>query len=537
MGNPEWLKNAVFYEIYPQSYRDSNGDGIGDFPGMTGKLDYVRSLGCNAIWLNPCYESPFQDAGYDISNYYRVAPRYGTNADLKRYIDEAHARGIKVVLDLVAGHTSVECEWFKKSCQSERNEYSDYYIWTNEWCSSPKNCRSINGYAPRSGNFIINFFYCQPALNYGFHPVEDPSWQLPMDHPSVMKVREELRNIMKFYLDMGCDGFRVDMAGSLVRGRDSYEGLKILWHDYRSWMERNYPEAVLISEWSVPEKSINAGFHVDFLVHFGLPGYTSLFRQELERVPNSPYAGQGKKSYFDRAGEGDAELFFNEVIDQLDKMGGKGYMAIPTGNHDFGRIRQGRTLDELKVLYMAIFTFPGVPFLYYGDEIGMDYVQGLVSKEGGYNRTGARTPMLWDETEKAGFSTAEEKDFYLPLGKRSSGDSVAAQEKDPGSLLNFTRKLIAMRRKYPALGAEGEFHALFVRRNTYPMIFERKLGNERFVVIVNPCERASRGEFGVPGMDRAERMISFGSVELSCSGGATVVEAGGISGAVYRIIS
>ncbi len=537
MSNPEWLKNAVFYEIYPQSFCDSNGDGIGDFPGMTSKLDYVKSLGCNAIWLNPCFESPFQDAGYDISNYYKVAPRYGTNEDLKHYIDEAHARGIRVVLDLVAGHTSIECDWFKQSCKVERNKYSDYYIWTKGWDRASTNYRTINGYSDRSGNFLINFFYCQPELTYGFYAVEDPEWQLPMDHPEVMKVREELRNIMKFYLDMGCDGFRVDMAASLIRGEKQYEGLKILWHDYRTWMNENYPEAVLISEWSIPEKSINAGFNVDFLVHFGLPGYTSLFRQEPERVPNSPYAGQGKRSFFDRDGKGDAELFVNEVLDQLDKMQGKGYMSIPTGNHDFGRIRQGRTLEELKVVYTAIFTFPGVPFLYYGDEIGMDYVYGLKSKEGGYNRTGARTPMLWDDTEKAGFSTADEKDFYLPLGEKSSRVSVASQEKDPNSLLNFTRRLIAIRRKYAALGGEGEFHPLFVRKNTYPMIFERKLGNERFVVAVNPSAQPVKGEFGVPGMENAKLMISCGKINLICSSGASVIEADGISAAVYRVVN
>ncbi|MBN1583557.1 MAG: glycosylase, partial [Anaerolineae bacterium] len=127
--NPEWLEKAIIYEIYPQSFYDTNGDGIGDLPGVIAKLDYVQSLGANALWLNPCFESPFGDAGYDVADFYKVAPRYGTNEDLRRLFEEAKKHGIRVVLDLVAGHTSVECEWFKQSAKHKRNEYSDWYIW------------------------------------------------------------------------------------------------------------------------------------------------------------------------------------------------------------------------------------------------------------------------------------------------------------------------------------------------------------------------------------------------------------------------
>ena len=127
----EWLKDAVFYEIYPQSFYDTNGDGIGDIPGIIEKLDYIKELGCNALWINPCFDSPFKDAGYDVRDYKKVAPRYGSNEDLVRLFDTAHEKGIRVLLDLVPGHTSEEHEWFKASCQPERNEYSDRFIWTN----------------------------------------------------------------------------------------------------------------------------------------------------------------------------------------------------------------------------------------------------------------------------------------------------------------------------------------------------------------------------------------------------------------------
>jgi len=160
---PRWLQDAVFYQIYPQSFKDSNGDGIGDLPGIQAKLDYLAWLGINAIWISPCFVSPFQDAGYDVADYCKVAPRYGTNADLRRLVRAAHRRGIRVCLDLVPGHTSLEHPWFKASCRPARNAYSDRYIWTNSgWCGAA-NLESIRGYADRDGAYVTNFFYCQPA--------------------------------------------------------------------------------------------------------------------------------------------------------------------------------------------------------------------------------------------------------------------------------------------------------------------------------------------------------------------------------------
>lgn len=531
MPGPKWLKDAVVYEIYPQTFYDSNGDGIGDIPGIIAKLDYVESLGVNAIWLNPCFESPFQDAGYDVADFYKVAPRYGTNADLKRLFDLAHQRGIKVILDLVAGHTSIEHPWFKASCKAEKNKYSNYFIWTDDWGGGAQGYRFINGYAERQGNFMINFFYCQPALNYGFmDPDPKCKWQLPVDHPEVKAVREELRNIMKFWLDMGCDGFRVDMASSLVRGPNAAEGINELWHDYRSWLDKNYPEAVLVSEWCQPWQAIPAGFHIDFMVHFGMPGYTSLFRKEPYRIPNSPFTGGG--SYFDRAGKGDVKLFVDELMGQLKQTADKGYVSLPTGNHDIGRIRQGRSLEELKVAYTCLFTLPGVPFVYYGDEIGMDYVEGLVSKEGGYNRTGARTPMQWDKGAKAGFSTASPQKFYLPVDTRNGRPEVAAQEKDPDSLLHFVRRLIKLRRENPALASDGDFKPLYAVADTYPFVYERTLGKQRFVIAVNPSGRKVTADFGMTQADRAKELIGSGC-KLEVKSGAVRLTMAAGSFAIY----
>ncbi len=532
-NTPSWLKDAVFYEIYPQTFYDSNNDGIGDLPGIIAKLDYIKSLNVNAIWLNPCFVSPFQDAGYDVADFYNVAPRYGTNDDLKQLFKQAHARGMKVILDLVAGHTSIEHPWFRESCKAEPNKYSNYFIWTDDWGGGAPGYRFINGFAERSGNYMINFFYCQPALNYGFkNPDPDQPWQMPCDHPDVKAVREELRNIMKFWLDMGADGFRVDMAPSLVRGDSTGEGIRELWADYRSWLNREYPEAILVSEWSHPSEAVPAGFHIDFMVHFSLPGYTSLFRKEPYRIPNSPFTGG--VSFFDRDGNGDAKLFAEELAEQLDVVRNKGYVSIPTGNHDIGRIRQGRSDAELKVAYAFLFTMPGVPFIYYGDEIGMDYVTGLVSKEGGYNRTGARTPMQWDGSDNAGFSTSPANQLYLPIDPSEQRPTVAAQEKDTDSLLNFVRKLVKLRRESPALASDGEFKALFAEEKKYPLVYERSLNGERYVIAVNPSGKNAAAEFCCPGADKAREIVGCGC-NLTANPGAVTISMQPASFAIYAI--
>ena len=216
-NSPAWLKQAVFYQIYPQSFYDSKGDGIGDIPGIIQKLDYLQWLGINAVWINPCFVSPFRDAGYDVDDYCRIAPRYGTNQDLFRLCREAHRRGIKVCLDLVAGHTSIDHPWFKASCRQKRNIYSDRYIWTSSAISAANSTLSlIRGYSERDGNYVANCFDFQPALNYGFAK-PDQSWQQPVDAPGPLETRKELIKIMNYWLGHGVDGFRVDMAFSLVK--------------------------------------------------------------------------------------------------------------------------------------------------------------------------------------------------------------------------------------------------------------------------------------------------------------------------------
>ena len=518
---PQWVKEAFFYEIYPQSFCDSNGDGIGDIPGIISKLDYIKKLGCNAVWLNPCFESPFQDAGYDVADFYKVAPRYGCNDDLKNLFDEAHKRGIKVVLDLVAGHTSVEHPFFQASASKEKTPYDNFFVWTRGWQEDTGNYRFISGLAERDGYFMVNFFACQPALNYGFCPAEYP-WQLDMDHPDAVAVQNELQNVMKFYLDMGCDGFRVDMASSLIKGSNAEYGINLLWNRYRNWLNENYPQAVLISEWCHPAAAIPAGFHIDFKAHFGEPGYSMLTRAEKELINNSDLP-PGLISFFNESGKGDARTFLAELSEEYKIIKNDGLFGIISGNHDMGRLRgNGRSDAMMKMIYAFLFSLPGVPFLYYGDEIGMDNTLGLGNKEGSYNRSAARTPMQWDGSEKAGFSTADVEKFYLPVD--SSKYNVESQEKDPDSLLNFVRSFLALKRSCKLLSNEADFKVLYCESNQVPAIFERCIGGEKMIVAVNPSNMDCQAEIDISAdgfevvLKQGEAAFSGNSISLgACS--------------------
>lgn len=486
---PEWLKSAVFYQIYPQSYLDTNGDGIGDLPGIISKLDYIASIGVNALWLNPVFESPFGDAGYDVADFRKVAPRYGTNADLKRLFKEAHKRGMRVLLDLVAGHTSTEHPWFKASRQYGKNKYSDYYIWTpHVWTGGPG--AWIRGAGPRDGNYQTNFFWFQPALNYGYaHPDPERPWEQPLDAPAPRAVRAELEAVMRFWLEAGCDGFRVDMASSLVKGPDNGPALRRVWREIRGWMERDFPQSVLVSEWSNPKDAIAAGFHIDFMIHFGEPAYNAMFGTwgKVDGDARQPHV------FFERAGGGDILKFTKNYLDHYETVRNEGFVALPTGNHDYPRLRRGRTEKELRAVHALILTMPGVPFIYYGDEIGMNYLEGLPPKEGSFeNRTGTRTPMQWTRGRNKGFSTAAAPKLYLPVDPSPAAPDVASQEGDPGSHLNLVRALLELRRKHPALGNTGDFRVLFARKNRYPFVYERTAKGEQFVMVFNPRKEPAR---------------------------------------------
>lgn len=457
---PKWLNDAVFYEIYPQSFKDSNGDGIGDFGGIIEKLDYIKELGCNAIWMNPCFDSPFHDAGYDVRDYKKAAARYGTNEDLVRLFEEVHKRGMHILLDLVPGHTSEEHEWFKESGKAEPSPYDDRYIWTDYWIQRAENLNFVAGECERNGVYIVNFFKCQPALNYGFlHP--DKPWQMSTTSPAALATREAMKDVMRFWLDKGCDGFRVDMADSLVKNDDEKKtGTCAVWSDVRKMLDESYPEAAIVSEWNRPDLSIPAGFHMDFFLNWPGNGYSILMRDEKG---NSFFRKDSTRSILD---------FFGEYLEKYEKIKDLGSYCLLTCNHDTIRASHYLTPEELKLAYAFVLTMPGNPFLYYGDEIGMRYLP-LPTKEGGYTRTGSRTPMQWDDSENLGFSTADSAALYLPVDDAKDAPTVENQKKDPDSLWHTVQDILAIRHASADLKENTNLEVLYAKENERAFAYRR----------------------------------------------------------------
>ena len=491
---PEWLDNAVFYEIYPQSFKDTDGDGIGNIDGITEKLPYIKELGCTAIWLNPCFESPFGDAGYDVSDYCKVAGRYGTNEDLERLFCEAHSLGMHVILDLVPGHTSWKHPWFLDSMKAGKNEYTDRYVWTDSIWEEPVGYGSLRGISDRDGSCMVNFFTHQPALNYGFYRPERP-WQQAMDAEGPMATREEMKNIMRFWLSRGCDGFRVDMAGSLVKNDEDGKGTISLWQDIRSFLDKEFPEAAMVSEWGEPDKSLAGGFHMDFLLHFGPSHYNDLFRCD--------------NPFFE--GRGDASAFVKKYLESYDKSEKKGLICIPSGNHDMDRLAKHVHGDKLKLSFAFLLSMPGAPYIYYGDELGMNYVEGLTSVEGGYGRTGSRSPMQWDASVNAGFSTAATEKLYIPLDPSPDRPTAEKEMRDDNSLRSEVKKLIGVRQAHPALQSIGEIEFICDGAPGKPLCYLRSLGDEKILVMINPTDTPSESD-----ACRGEIIYSFGTVTENC---------------------
>ena len=473
---PDWAKNAVFYQIYPQTFCDSDGDGIGDIQGIISKLDYVKSLGVDAIWFNPFFDSPFYDAGYDIRDYYKIAPRYGTNDDAKQLFEEAHKRGMHVIFDYVISYTAIDHPWFVASQKQEPNN-----------------------------QFMRNFFWCQPALNFGFaNPDPNQKWQLPTNHPDVLAMREDLKNVLRFWMDMGADGFRADMAGALVktrhvRGNEQFfntneNETKLFWREIRQLLEKEYPRGFMVAEWSYPADALDNCFHVDFFHWF--KGYNDLFQKESWRILNGVSEGH---SYFDTEGKGTVTDFLKSYMDQYERTVGKGYISLPLGNHDNARLGNKRTDKELEIIYAFGFTMPGVPFLYYGNEIGMRQLpKDWPQVEGAYQpRNGARTPMQWSSDKNLGFSSGDAANLYLPVDPAADAPNVAAQEKNPNSLL---RRLIALRHSEPALANYAEFVPVYPSQDApdpYPFVYARAAGNNVVLVMLNPRAKASDATFNI----------------------------------------
>ncbi|MGO5044825.1 alpha-amylase family glycosyl hydrolase [Bifidobacterium animalis] len=482
---PQWLDQATFYEIYPQSFADSNADGIGDIPGIIEHLDYLLQLGCNAIWLNPLYESPFRDAGYDISDYKKVAARYGTNDDLAALFAAAHARGMHVLLDLVPGHTSNEHPWFRQSATDSPNLYDDRYIWTGNWIEGGDGLPFIGGEEARDGAYIVNFFAFQPALNYGFaHPRK--GWQAPALGDEALRTCDAMLDVMRFWLDMGADGFRVDMADSLVKGDDEGKPYTIrTWQYMLGQIRGEYPEAAFVSEWGRPDEAFEAGFDMDFYLDWRWDGVANGYSMLL-RDTDTPMLRDGDHSYFNADSGTSIVPFLGEYEPRLEAARkAHAYFDLITCNHDTMRLVPRLTTRELALAYSTICLMPGVPFIYYGDEIGMRY-RNLPGKEGGYTRTGSRTPMQWDNSANHGFSQAAADALYLPVDEREDAPTVAAAVADGNSLWHHMHAALEQRRSTPAFAPDADFSVLFAEEGRRPFVFKRAKDGVSAIVAVNP---------------------------------------------------
>ncbi len=548
---PDWLRNAVIYQVYPSSYKDSDGNGIGDIKGVISKLDYIKSLGVTAIWFNPLFESGWIDGGYDVIDFYKVDPRFGTNNDLVELLRLAHEKGIRVMLDLVAGHTSDRHPWFLESASDTNLRHSDYYIWSDrlpdakaekdleKMMRDPNYMQNTTGNwmkseYPRAKYYYKNFYACQPALNYGFaNPDPSRPWEQGVDEPGPRAVRAELKSILAFWYDKGVDGFRVDMASSLVKNdRDKSEIMR-LWREMREWSDANYPGRVLMAEWNDPKYCLAGGFNVDMNLNSVKSACRRMYFDAKHQADGGSYfsldGGQPSvrdlygapwpDDKIDRAATPAAMLkrYYDYITDVFDSTRDWGYFATITGNHDHLRFNTGARNDpsQLKAMMAWVLTMP-LPILYYGDEIGLRSLVSLPNVEGanhnGKERAGGRSPMQWDDSPNAGFSSCAPEDIYLPvcpewtpatsypqyLEWKAAGCknptapgaiTVASQDGDPNSLLNWTRALIALRKSTPAFWADSSFEPVYDEAHPYPMVYLRSDGSQTYLVAVNPTSK------------------------------------------------
>lgn len=460
-----WYKNAVFYELYPRAFADGNGDGWGDFAGMIDRLDYLEWLGVDCIWITPFYPSPLQDDGYDISSFYGIHPNYGTIEEFRLAVDEIHRRGMKVIPDLVMNHVSAEHPWFQMARRSRTSPLRDYFVWsdTQDRYADARiiflDTEESNwAWDPISEQFYWHrFFSSQPDLNY--------------DNP---KVQQAMLDIAKYWLDLGVDGFRVDATPYLFEREgtncenlpETHEFCKTL----RRFMDDHYPGTALLSEanqWprdTLPYFGEGDEFHMNF--HFPLmprmymalaKGDRSSIVEVLNDTPEIPVNCQWG-TFLRNHDELTLEMVTpEERAFMWDFYAPQDRMRLNLGI----RRRLAPLMDNdrrrIELLYSMLFTLPGTPVLYYGDQIGMGDNIHL------QDRNGVRTPMQWDSSPNGGFSTASSEKLYAPViddpiyGYQVV--NVAAQRADPGSLLNTIRHMTHTFKRQAAL-AEGHLQWL-----------------------------------------------------------------------------
>ncbi len=522
---PEWYKDAVIYELHVRAFYDSDGDGIGDFRGLTEKLDYLQDLGITAIWLLPFFPSPLKDDGYDIADYKNVHPAYGTLRDFKEFIREAHRRGIRVLTELVLNHTSDQHPWFQRARRARRgSKWRNFYVWTNNPDSYPgvriifQDFESSNwAWDPLAKAYYWHRFYShQPDLNF--------------DNPIV---RQTVMGLLDFWLKLGVDGLRLDAVPYLFEREgtncenlpETHEFLKQL----RRHVDRNFKDRMLLAEANQWPEDAAAYFgdadecHVAF--HFPImPRLYIALRMEdrypiinsLEQTPKIPDTCQWAL-FLRNHDELTLEMVTDEERDYMYRVYAQDRQArINLGIRRRLAPLMGKSRRKMELMNSLLFSLPGTPVIYYGDEIGMGDNIYLG------DRDGVRTPMQWSADRNAGFSRANPQGLYLPpiidQEYHYEALNVEVQQNNPESLLSWTRRVIALRRNYKAFG-RGTMEFLYPE-NRKILAFIRRYKQECILVVANFSRLLQFAELNLSEFKGMIPVTPYGRVEFPPIGDA-----------------
>jgi len=510
--NRKWWKEKVVYQLYPRSFKDANGDGIGDLKGIIEKLDYIKSLGIDVVWLNPVYESPNDDMGYDISDYRSIMKDFGTMEDFEILLKGLHDRGIKLIMDLVVNHTSDEHRWFKESRKSKDNPYRNYYHWWDAEKGNPPYRWSIFDIESKAWK------YDAASDSYYFHIFSEKQPDLNWENP---KVRYEVYDMMKFWLDKGVDGFRLDVIACIskdisfpemptnmpVSAWFPYYAQGPYLHDYLQEMNRE-----VFSKYDC----MNVG-EMSFINTDNALMFVDEDRNELQTFYHFDHTGVGvSKENFMYSDDSNWDLVaWKNIFYKWDQVfEHKGWGTIYLGNHDMSRMvsrfgndnEQYRSISS-KMLHVFILSMRATPYIYYGDEIGMtntnhtnienyqdvftiNYYNGLKEKGEDYDgflkshskisRDNARTPMQWDNNKQGGFTASKP---WLAINENYNYINVAEQESNPNSVLHFFRKMVHLRKSNLIL-VYGKFELVDID-NKQIFAYTRSLNKEQLLVVLN----------------------------------------------------
>lgn len=502
--DPDWFRTAVFYEVLIRSFGDSQGSGSGDLVGLTQRLDYLQWLGVDCLWLPPFYPSPLADGGYDVADYTAVNPDFGTIDQLQTLIDEAHARGMRILIDLVMNHTSSAHPWFQASRQDPTGPYGDFYVWADE----------PTGYADARIIFVdtekSNWTYDDVRGQYFWHRFFSHQPDLNFENPAV---GEAMAEVVRFWARRGVDGFRLDAIPYLFEAEGTNCENLPRTHDFiadlRAMIDEEFPGKILLAEanqwphqvveyFGTPERpECHMCFHFPVMprIFYALrEGNSTAIRDILADTPPIPAAGQW--GTFLRNHD---ELTLEMVSDDERAAMYGWYAPDPRMRANVGiRRRLAPLLDnsraEIELANALLLSLPGSPCLYYGDEIGMGDNIWLP------DRDGVRTPMQWTPDRNAGFSSADPGRLALPLIQSLNyhyvSVNVESQISQRDSLLHFTRNILAVRKAHPAFG-KGDF-TLVESDNDALLAYTRRTAEETLVCVANLADRAHSGTVHLP---------------------------------------